>query len=99
MHKEPRKVREFRRREQEILDTALKLFLDQGEDSVTVEMIADAVGIGIDTAAWVIPVKLSPAILPLSASIASTAAAWPVVPTVALTCRAISPSCPALTPA
>ncbi|MFJ2538936.1 TetR/AcrR family transcriptional regulator, partial [Pseudomonas sp. NPDC087614] len=25
MHKEPRKVREFRRREQEILDTALKL--------------------------------------------------------------------------
>ena len=45
MHKEPRKVREFRRREQEILDTALKLFLEQGEDSVTVEMIADAVGI------------------------------------------------------
>ncbi|MEB0151383.1 TetR/AcrR family transcriptional regulator, partial [Pseudomonas sp. CCC2.2] len=28
MHKEPRKVREFRRREQEILDTALKLFLE-----------------------------------------------------------------------
>ena len=49
MHKEPRKVREFRRREQEILDTALKLFLDQGEDSVTVEMIADAVGIGKGT--------------------------------------------------
>ncbi len=46
MQKEPRKVREFRRREQEILDTALKLFLEQGEDSVTVEMIADAVGIG-----------------------------------------------------
>ncbi|WP_163070487.1 TetR family transcriptional regulator, partial [Acinetobacter baumannii] len=44
MQKEPRKVREFRRREQEILDTALKLFLEQGEDSVTVEMIADAVG-------------------------------------------------------
>ena len=43
MHKEPRKVREFRRREQEILDTALKLFLDQGEDSVTVEMIADPI--------------------------------------------------------
>ena len=37
MQKEPRKVREFRRREQEILDTALKLFLEQGEDSVTVE--------------------------------------------------------------
>ncbi|MGH8361046.1 MAG: TetR/AcrR family transcriptional regulator, partial [Pseudomonas sp.] len=35
MHKEPRKVREFRRREQEILDTAHMLFLDQGEDSVT----------------------------------------------------------------
>lgn len=49
MQKEPRKVREFRRREQEILDTALKLFLDQGEDSVTVEMIADAVGIGKGT--------------------------------------------------
>ena len=46
MQKESRKVREFRRREQEILDTSLKLFLEQGEDSVTVEMIADAVGIG-----------------------------------------------------
>lgn len=49
MQKEPRKVREFRRREQEILDTALTLFLEQGEDSVTVEMIADAVGIGKGT--------------------------------------------------
>ncbi len=49
MQKEPRKVREFRRREQEILDTALKLFLEKGEDSVTVEMIADAVGIGKGT--------------------------------------------------
>ena len=49
MQKEPRKVREFRRREQEILDTALKLFLEQGEDSVTVEMIADAVCIGKGT--------------------------------------------------
>lgn len=49
MQKESRKVREFRRREQEILDTSLKLFLDQGEDSVTVEMIADAVGIGKGT--------------------------------------------------
>ncbi|MFH7445062.1 helix-turn-helix domain-containing protein, partial [Pseudomonas syringae pv. tagetis] len=47
--KEPRKVREFRRREQEILDTALKLYLEQGEDSVTVEMIADAVVIGKGT--------------------------------------------------
>ena len=49
MHKESRKVREFRRREQEILDTALGLFLEQGEDAVTVEMIADAVGIGKGT--------------------------------------------------
>lgn len=49
MEKESRKVREFRRREQEILDTALQLFLERGEDSVTVEMIADAVGIGKGT--------------------------------------------------
>lgn len=49
MQKEPRKVREFRRREQEILAAALRLFLDQGEDSVTVEMIADDVGIGKGT--------------------------------------------------
>ena len=46
MERESRKVREFRRREQEILDTALQLFLEQGEDVVTVEMIADTVGIG-----------------------------------------------------
>ena len=49
MQKESRKAREFRRREQEILDTSLKLFLENGEDSVTVEMIADAVGIGKGT--------------------------------------------------
>ncbi|WP_295461740.1 TetR/AcrR family transcriptional regulator [uncultured Pseudomonas sp.] len=49
MQKESRKVREFRRREQEILDTALQLFLTEGEDSVTVEMIAEAVGIGKGT--------------------------------------------------
>lgn len=49
MHKESRKIREFRRREQEILSAALRLFLDQGEDSVTVEMIADEVGIGKGT--------------------------------------------------
>jgi AcrR family transcriptional regulator len=49
MQIEPRKIREFRRREQEILDTSLKLFLEEGEDSVTVEMIADAVGIGKGT--------------------------------------------------
>ena len=49
MQKESRKVREFRRREQEILDTALQLFLSEGEDSVTVEVIAEAVGIGKGT--------------------------------------------------
>lgn len=49
MQKESRKVREFRRREQEILDVSLRLFLELGEDSVTVEMIADAVGIGKGT--------------------------------------------------
>jgi AcrR family transcriptional regulator len=46
---ESRKVREFVRREQEILDAALTLFLAQGEEGVTVEMIADAVGIGKGT--------------------------------------------------
>ncbi|AKX44120.1 TetR family transcriptional regulator [Thiopseudomonas alkaliphila] len=45
----PRKVREFKRREQEILDTALSLFLAHGEDSVTVELIANTVGIGKGT--------------------------------------------------
>ena len=49
MQKESRKIREFRRREQEILTAALRLFLEQGEDSVTVEMIADDVGIGKGT--------------------------------------------------
>ncbi len=49
MQKESRKIREFRRREQEILAAALHLFLEQGEDSVTVEMIADEVGIGKGT--------------------------------------------------
>jgi AcrR family transcriptional regulator len=49
MQIESRKIREFRRREQEILDVSLKLFLDRGEDAVTVEIIADAVGIGKGT--------------------------------------------------
>lgn len=44
-----RKAQEFRQREREILDTALELFLEHGEDKVTVEMIADAVGIGKGT--------------------------------------------------
>ncbi len=43
------RVKEFRKREQLILDTALKLFLEQDEDKVTVETIADAVGIGKGT--------------------------------------------------
>jgi AcrR family transcriptional regulator len=44
-----RKVQEFRQRERQILDVALALFLEQGEDRVTVEMIADKVGIGKGT--------------------------------------------------
>ena len=47
--KENRKVREFKRREEEILETALDLFRAHGEDKVTVEMIADNVGIGKGT--------------------------------------------------
>ena len=42
MHKEPRKVREFRRREQEILDTALKLFLDHPQQILDRDTIANA---------------------------------------------------------
>src|SRR5699024_7266910 len=44
-----RKAQEFRQREREILDAALALFLKHGEDRVTVEMIADEVGIGKGT--------------------------------------------------
>lgn len=43
------KAREFRQREQDILQTALTLFLAHGEDKVTVEMIAEKVGIGKGT--------------------------------------------------
>lgn len=43
------KAREFRQREQSILDCALQLFIELGEDKVTVEMIADKVGIGKGT--------------------------------------------------
>ncbi|MGH8494041.1 MAG: TetR/AcrR family transcriptional regulator [Moraxellaceae bacterium] len=47
--KATQKAREFRQREQSILDCALQLFIEQGEDKVTVEMIADKVGIGKGT--------------------------------------------------
>lgn len=43
------KAREFRQREQAILDCAQALFIEHGEDKVTVEMIADKVGIGKGT--------------------------------------------------
>lgn len=43
------KAQEFRRREQQILEQALKLFLEHGEERVTVEMIADAASIGKGT--------------------------------------------------
>jgi AcrR family transcriptional regulator len=49
LEKATRKAQEFRQREQQILDVALVLFLEQGEDRVTVEMIADRVGIGKGT--------------------------------------------------
>jgi AcrR family transcriptional regulator len=47
--KATQKAREFRQREQAILDCALQLFIELGEDKVTVEMIADKVGIGKGT--------------------------------------------------
>jgi AcrR family transcriptional regulator len=47
--KENRKAQEFKRREDKILEIALHLFRNQGEDKVTVEMIADQVGIGKGT--------------------------------------------------
>ncbi|HCI01600.1 MAG TPA: TetR/AcrR family transcriptional regulator, partial [Oceanospirillaceae bacterium] len=47
--KESRKVREFKRREEEILESSLLLFKTHGEDKITVEMIADSVGIGKGT--------------------------------------------------
>ncbi|MEY1661863.1 TetR/AcrR family transcriptional regulator [Isoalcanivorax beigongshangi] len=49
LEKAARKAQEFRQREREILDAALALFLEHGEDRVTVEMIADQVGIGKGT--------------------------------------------------
>ena len=47
--KESRKVREFKRREEEILESSLELFKTHGEDKITVEVIADSVGIGKGT--------------------------------------------------
>lgn len=47
--KATQKAREFRQREQSILDCAQQLFIELGEDKVTVEMIADKVGIGKGT--------------------------------------------------
>lgn len=49
VEKQARRVREFRQREARILEAALALFLQHGEDRVTVEMIADHVGIGKGT--------------------------------------------------
>ncbi|MDF1821779.1 MAG: TetR/AcrR family transcriptional regulator [Alcanivoracaceae bacterium] len=49
LEKATRRAQEFRQREREILDAALALFLEEGEDRVTVEMIADRVGIGKGT--------------------------------------------------
>ena len=49
LQKASQKAQEFRRREEEILQKAQELFIAHGEDKVTVEMIADAVGIGKGT--------------------------------------------------
>ena len=49
LEKATQRAREFRQREREIVDAALELFLEHGEDKVTVEMIADRVGIGKGT--------------------------------------------------
>lgn len=49
LEKASQKAREFRQREEEVLQAALDLFLEHGEDKVTVEMIAEKVGIGKGT--------------------------------------------------
>lgn len=49
LQKASQKAQEFRRREEEILQKAQELFIEHGEDKVTVEMIADGVGIGKGT--------------------------------------------------
>ena len=49
LQKVSQKTLDFRRREEDILQRAQELFITHGEDKVTVEMIADAVGIGKGT--------------------------------------------------
>lgn len=49
MDKAKEKVQRFRAREQRILDTALELLLEHGEEKVTVEQIAEHVDIGKGT--------------------------------------------------
>jgi AcrR family transcriptional regulator len=49
LQKASQKAQEFRKREEEILQRAQELFIANGEDKVTVEMIADAVNIGKGT--------------------------------------------------
>ena len=49
MEKARLRVQQFRQREQSILDAALELLLEQGEDKVTVELIAATVDIGKGT--------------------------------------------------
>ncbi len=44
-----RKAREFKRREEEILDAAYSLFIEKGLDGVTIEMIAEASEVGKGT--------------------------------------------------
>lgn len=49
MEKTQRKIEKFRQREQRILDAALELLLQYGEETVTVEQIANHVDIGKGT--------------------------------------------------
>ena len=49
MEKTQRKIEKFRQREQKILDAALELLIEHGEEKVTVEQIANHVDIGKGT--------------------------------------------------